>query len=132
MSAPGQFRIASPADLARMSWHQRQTYARRLEAWNAAENERVNLLQRPPADEQARAARKLLRQVIRGLDGVMDEFDAEKLGAKRAKAEALNPCGTPAAYERHRRDGDTTCPACRAAQNQDRARWPNRTKETAA
>jgi hypothetical protein len=32
----------------------------------------------------------------------------------RARAKALrdNPCGTPAAYARHRRDGETPCPEC--------------------
>ncbi len=35
----------------------------------------------------------------------------------------LKPCGTPAAYDRHRRNQETPCPACRAAyRERDRER----------
>jgi hypothetical protein len=35
----------------------------------------------------------------------------------------LLPCGTPAAYRRHLRHGEPTCPACRRAQADDVARF---------
>jgi hypothetical protein len=39
------------------------------------------------------------------------------------KGDALQPCGTPAAYVRHKEHGEEPCDACRKAYNASRREW---------
>ncbi|MHA4774731.1 WhiB family transcriptional regulator [Streptomyces sp. MSC1_001] len=43
----------------------------------------------------------------------------------------LAPCGTPAAYQRHKRRGEQACDACRLAQNEDRRKYPRKQQAAA-
>lgn len=57
-----------------------------------------------------------------GVWGGVSEADRRKAAGVR-KPSRHAPCGTPAAYERHRYHGETPCDACRLAHNErDRLR----------
>lgn len=42
---------------------------------------------------------------------------------RETKPRVLKPCGTNAAWQRHRRKGEYPCEACRDAHTQDNLRW---------
>ncbi|VEI13227.1 hypothetical protein [Trueperella bialowiezensis] len=47
-------------------------------------------------------------------------------------AKTVKPCGTPAAYQRHRRAGEEPCDACRAAQRENSRRYRQRKRDGSA
>jgi hypothetical protein len=119
MTAPP---IASPAQLARMSWHQRTKYQRRIRAWLDTDAEQhAQRRAANPATDNDRAT-ILLRSIIAGLDEATRDHDN---GRRFEQARWLAPCGTTSAYRRHLRYGEK-CDPCREAANTHRKTYPRR------
>jgi WhiB family redox-sensing transcriptional regulator len=58
-----------------------------------------------------------------GVWGGKTERERIKLAAARGlKIQGVSPCGTTAAYARHRREGTPICDVCRWAHNEERRR----------
>lgn len=91
-----------------------------------------------PRDEQKQAALVVCDQASGENDDEVRDDAAlllEALGLIRFDAPDLQPCGTPAAYARHRKNGDPDCRVCldaMAERNQDRyAADPGHARELA-
>lgn len=100
-------RIANPAEVARMSWHQRERYNHRIRAWLDAHH---------TAQHTPDRATILLRAIIAGLDEATREHDDTRYDQSPRYA----PCGTTSAYKRHLRHGER-CEPCMKAASADRA-----------
>lgn len=59
---------------------------------------------------------------LSGVWGGLSENERKEIRRGR-KPRALQPCGTVAAFQRHIRDGETPCDACREAKNDASRRW---------
>ena len=65
--------------------------------------------------QPCREANRLKGRAWHRAHGVLPR--AERIAANAAYAATLRPCGTMAAYHRHRRHGEDVCEACREAYN---------------
>lgn len=104
-AVPAPARIASPPEVQRMSWHQRQAYQRYVRRWLDAEAR---------AQREAWAAGSVesrLRRIIAELAQACREYDqARDLRVSRERYR----CGTRSALNRHLVAGEQPCQECLA------------------
>ncbi|MEU3700957.1 WhiB family transcriptional regulator [Streptomyces anulatus] len=79
----------------------------------------VLLLCRQAAADEERGLGKAARYGIRGGHTTAQRWAADPVtrSAQGKSGRQLAPCGTPAAYDRHTRRGETACDPCRLAHN---------------
>lgn len=105
------FRLATPQEQARMSWHQRQRYERNRKAYA-----RLVEAERPqePTTQQREALRTIIGMLALELNSV-GRGQPPRTPKPTSKPE-LKPCGTLAAYRRHKRHGEEPCVDCASAE----------------
>lgn len=128
------FRLATPQERQRMSWYQRARYDKRRRAYLLALDAERPEAEQPKAERPiATAQLDLLRVIIEALATELDQI-GRATKRKPKPAPELKPCGTVAAYRRHKRHGEDPCPECQAAERRRAAdrRAAARTRRSAA
>jgi WhiB family redox-sensing transcriptional regulator len=72
-----------------------------------------------------------LHHDVSGVWGGLSENERKEIKRGR-KPKEIQPCGTVAAFQRHVRDGEKPCDACRAAKNDASRQWSQRRAERKA